>query len=420
MPSSSGLSLLIIAFWIGEFTLRVTADWLNLKHLSSKQPKGFESFCDPEHCRVSQAYLIAHTHFGWLTGAVDLSVLFIFWFAGGFALLDRWVQSVGVGPVASGLLYIGCLFGLKSLLAMPMDAYATFGIEARFGFNRSSKATFATDRIKAMALAVVFGSPILAAVLALLEYAGADAWWACWLATTLFLLGVQFLAPTWILPLFNRFTPLEPGPLRDAVLAYVEKVGFPMENVYAMDGSKRSTKSNAFFTGFRNQRRIVFFDTLLQSHTVEQLVAILAHEMGHFKKKHVLAGFAMGVIQTGIMFYLLSWFLDNPALSAAFFMDHVSVYATLVFFTLLYAPLDFGLSLIFRTVSRHSELSADRYAVETTGNAQALVEALKKLAVDNRSNLCPHPLHVFVNASHPPVRQRIEAIEAQTDRGPAT
>lgn len=421
MPSSNGLSLLIIALWIGEFSLRVAADWLNLDRLSAKRPKAFEGFCDPQRYRVSQDYLIAHTRFGWFTGAIDLSVLFIFWFAGGFPLLDRWVQSAGAGPVVSGLIYIGCLLGLKSLLALPMDAYSTFGIEAKFGFNRTSMATFTADRFKTMALTAVLGSPILAAVLAFFEYAGAQAWWACWLVTILFLLGVQYLAPTWILPLFNRFTPLEPGPLRTAVLSYVKKMEFPLENVYTVDGSKRSTKSNAFFTGFRNKRRIVFFDTLLQRHTVAQLVAILAHEMGHFKKKHVLAGFFAGVIQTGILFYLLSWFLNSPVLSAAFFMDHVSVYATLVFFTLLYAPLDFGLSLIFRMVSRHNELSADRYAVDTTGDAKAMVDALKKLAVDNLTNLCPHPLHVFFNASHPPVLQRIEAIEAKAGkRGPET
>ncbi len=416
MSSPTGLSLFIIVFWIGEFCLRITADWLNLKHLSSRLPKGFEGFCDPERYRVSQDYLIAHTRFGWLTGAIDLSVLFIFWFAGGFAQLDRWVQSADVGPVVSGLLYIGSLIGLKSLLAIPINAYATFGIEAKFGFNRTSVATFTADRFKAMALAVVLGGPVLAAVLVFFEHAGASAWWACWLATTLFLLGVQYLAPSWILPLFNRFTPLEPGPLRTAVLSNVKKMEFPLENVYAMDGSKRSTKSNAFFTGFKNKRRIVFFDTLLQRHTVAQLVAILAHEMGHFKKKHVLAGFFAGVIQTGIMFYLLSWFLNSPVLSAAFFMNRVSVYATLVFFTLLYAPLDFGLGLMFRVISRHNELSADRYAIETTGDATAMVDALKKLAVDNLSNLCPHPLHVFLNATHPPVLQRIEAIEAHAEK----
>jgi STE24 endopeptidase len=325
--------------------------------------------------------------------------------------MDGWTRSFGWGPLATGLAYIGVLAGLKTLVDQPFSLYATFVIEQRFGFNQTSLGTWIKDRFKALLLAIGFGIPLLAGVLAFFQYAGASAWIWCWALITLFMIGVQFIAPAWIMPLFNRFDPLEPGELKDAIMAYARGIDFSLDNIYVMDGSKRSSKSNAFFTGFGRHRRIVLFDTLIAGHTTDELVAVLAHEMGHYQMRHILKMLALGILQTGMLLFLMSLFINTPALVEAFYVEQPSVYAGLVFFGLLYAPVDFFLGLIGHWVSRQHELAADHFAATTTGNIRPMVDALKKLSVHNLSNLSPHPLYVFLNYSHPPVLQRIAALE---------
>jgi STE24 endopeptidase len=213
------------------------------------------------------------------------------------------------------------------------------------------------------------------------------------------------------MPLFNKFTPLDDGELRESIFAYARSVKFPLDNVFMMDGSKRSTKSNAFFTGFGKNRRIVLFDTLIEKHSVEELVAVLAHEMGHYKEKHILKNFAIAILQSGVMFYVLSLFISYPGLFKAFYVEEVSVYAGLIFFGMMYAPLDGVMGLALGALSRRHEFAADRFAVQTTGKPEAMIQALKKLSVHNLSNLQPHPFYVFLNYSHPPLLKRIEAID---------
>jgi STE24 endopeptidase len=225
------------------------------------------------------------------------------------------------------------------------------------------------------------------------------------------MLVVQYIAPTWIMPLFNKFKPLEEGELKSAILSCAKSIQFPLKNVYTMDGSKRSRKSNAFFTGFGKNKRIVLFDTLIQQHTVPELVAVLAHEMGHYKKKHILQGMLLGILQTGLMFFLLSFMISHQGLFEAFYMNHISVYAGLIFFGMLFAPLDFFIGILMQIRSRSNEYQADRFAVAATRNPGAMIDALKKLSVHNLSNLLPHPFYVFLNYSHPPVLKRIEAIQ---------
>jgi STE24 endopeptidase len=304
----------------------------------------------------------------------------------------------------------------KAILSLPASIYHTFVIEERFGFNQTTWKTFILDLLKGLLLAVLLGAPLLSAILAFFEYAGANAWWLCWMAVTLFMLGVQFVAPTWIMPLFNKFTPLDDGELKSAIMSYAGSIQFPIENVYVMDGSKRSKKSNAFFnaffTGFGAHRRIVLFDTLIKQHTTGELVAILAHEMGHYKKRHIIQSLILGILQTGFMLFLLSLFISYPGLFEAFYVPHASVYAGLIFFAMLYSPLDFFIGLFMKRRSRRNETAADRFSVETTQDPQSMVDALKKLSVHNLSNLLPHPFYVFLNYSHPPVLQRIEDIRA--------
>jgi STE24 endopeptidase len=301
----------------------------------------------------------------------------------------------------------------KATLSLPFSIYQTFVIEERFGFNQTTWSTYILDRLKGLLLAVLLGAPLLSAVLAFFEYAGANAWWLCWAAVTLYMLGIQFIAPTWIMPLFNKFTPLETGELKSAILSYADSIKFPIENVYVMDGSKRSRKSNAFFTGFGAHRRIVLFDTLIKQHTTGELVAILAHEMGHYKKRHIIESLIFGILQMGLMLYLLSLFVSFPGLFEAFYMSQPSVYAGLIFFAMLYSPLGFFVGLFLQKRSRTNETAADRFSVQTTHDPQSMVDALKKLSVHNLSNLLPHPFYVFLNYSHPPVLQRIEAILAR-------
>jgi STE24 endopeptidase len=405
---------IIILCTIGvDFILNLAADGLNLKYLRNELPQAFEGVYDPERYRKSQQYLKANTKFGWITSAFNLGLILVFWFAGGFPLLDKWLRAFEFGPVLSGLIYVGGLMLLKAVLALPFSVYATFVIEERFGFNKTTKSTYALDLLKGLMLALLLGTPLLAAILAFFQYAGPYAWWYCWIGITLYMLVVQFVAPTWIMPLFNKFTPLEEGELKSAILAYANAINFPLQNVYQMDGSRRSSKSNAFFTGFGKHRRIVLFDTLIQQHTTNELVAVLAHEMGHYKKKHIRQALILGILQTGLMLFLLSHFIAYPGLFEAFYMPQQSVYAGMLFFAMLYTPIDFFAGILMQILSRKNETAADRFAAETTKDPGSMVAALKKLSVDNLSNLTPHPFYVFLNYSHPPVLQRIQSLSTR-------
>jgi STE24 endopeptidase len=404
------IAIIIMGTICADFILNGLADRLNLKNLRKDLPEAFQGVYDPEQYRKSQAYLKVKTKFGWITAAFNIIVLLVFWFAKGFPLLDQWARSFNLGPILSGLIYMAVLMLLKAVLSLPFSIYATFVIEERFGFNKTTGSTYALDLLKGLMLALVLGTPLLAAILAFFQYAGPNAWWYCWIGVTLYMLVVQFIAPTWIMPLFNKFTPLEEGELKSAILSYASAIDFPLENVYMMDGSRRSTKSNAFFTGFGKHKRIVLFDTLIRQHSVKELVAVLAHEMGHYKKKHIRQGIILGILQTGLMLFLLSRFISYAGLFDAFYMQHISVYAGLIFFAMLYAPIDFFVGLFLQVLSRRNETSADRFAAETTGDPGSMVAVLKKLSVHNLSNLTPHPLYVFLNYSHPPVLKRIQAL----------
>ena len=403
--------VVILVALVLEFVLHLIANLLNLKALKLELPPALEGVYEPEEYRNSQEYTRANTRFDFMASSLGLLFLLSFWFAGGFNYLDQVIRTWGFVPVVNGLLYIGILLIAYSLLMLPFSIYATFVIEERFGFNRTTPRTFLLDRVKGLALATLLGAPLLAGILVFFEYSGTYAWLYCWIATTIFLVVMQFVAPTWIMPLFNKFTSMESGQLKEAILKYANSVNFPIENVFVMDGSKRSSKSNAFFTGFGRKKRIALFDTLIEKHAVPELVAVLAHEIGHHKRRHILQGMIISILHAGLMFFLLSVFLDSPGLYEAFYMKQQSIYAGLLFFGLLYTAIELPLSIAMHVLSRKNEYDADRFAAETLDEPRSLVDALKKLSASNLSNLTPHPFYVFLNYSHPPLLQRVQAIQ---------
>lgn len=416
--SEQFVAVIIVFFLVGGYALDALASCLNLKNLARKVPREFSDIFDDTAYAKSQDYLRTNTWFGLVQGGVDLFLLLVFWFCHGFAVLDTWIRGLGLHSIGSGLVFIGSLGGIKLLLSLPFDLYATFVIEERFGFNKTRPLMFIMDRIKSLALFLVFGTPLLTLVLWFFETSGPLAWLLCWGAATLFILAVQYIVPTWIMPLFNRFTPLEDGPLKEAIMGYARSIDFSLTQIFIMDGSRRSTKANAFFTGFGKNRRIVLFDTLVKQHTVDELVSVLAHEMGHFKRKHILKRMGLSILQTGGIFYLVSLCISQEVLFRAFFVEQMSIYAGLVFFGILFAPMDMLISIFMQHAARRDEYEADRFAAQTLPGGAPLIRALKKLSAHNLSNLTPHPFYVFLNYSHPPVLERIRALTPGAEETP--
>lgn len=402
--------IILTAIVIG-FLLDFIAELLNLKHLKKELPSEFKDVYSDETYKKSQEYTRVNTKFGFISSVFALAITLIFWFAGGFPWLNNIVQSNFNNLIWQGLVFTGILIIGQSILSLPFSIYSTFVIEEKFGFNKTTPKTFILDLIKGLLLSVIIGGPILAGIIYLLENTGNNAWLYGWGGVTLVMLILQYIAPTWIMPLFNKFKPLENEELKNEIFNYADKVDFPLKNVFEIDGSRRSSKSNAFFTGFGKNKRIALFDTLIKNHSISELVAVLAHEIGHYKKKHIQKSMVFSIIHTGVLFYLLSVFVHHEGLYEAFYMDSTPVYAGLLFFGMLYSPVELILSIILNIFSRKNEYEADRFAAETIDNKNAMIDALKKLSKDNLSNLTPHPFYVFVNYSHPTVLQRINEIK---------
>jgi len=407
MNSIAFIILLIIAV---DFLLGIISEVLNLRHLKKKLPEEFSDVFDDNKYAKSQDYTRVNTRFGWVTGTWSLILILSFWFLGGFEWLDQLIRAYGFGEVTNGLIFFGVIMLGITVLNLPFSIYSTFVIEERFGFNKTTPAVFITDLLKSLALGAVIGLPLLAGIIYVFMTLGEMAWLYGWIGVTVFSLILQYIAPTWIMPFFNKFTPLEEGELRDKIVEYSKKVDFPLKQLFVIDGSRRSAKANAFFTGFGKNKRIALYDTLIENHTTDELVAVVAHEVGHYKKKHIFKGTALSILHTGIMFFLLGLILEYKPLYDAFYVSEPSVYLGLIFFGLLYKPVDFILSVFSGMLSRKHEFEADAWAAETTGNPKNMIKALKKLSADNLSNLTPHPFYVFLNYSHPPVLQRIEVL----------
>jgi STE24 endopeptidase len=404
-------AIIILLALVLNLVLDTVADLLNLKRLKLSLPSQLEGVYKAEEYQKSQKYTREVTRFGMIHSIFTLLAILAFWFSGGFNSFDQVVRPWGLHAVLSGLIYIGVLLLSYSLITLPFSLYGTFVIEQRYGFNKTTARTFFLDLVKEFCLALALGGLLLGGALALFEYGGPLAWLYCWIGVVLFSLILQYVAPNWIMPLFNKFKPLDAGELRDAILKYTASVRFPISNIMVMDGSRRSSRSNAFFSGFGKHKRIALFDTLIEKHTVAELVAVLAHEVGHNKKQHIFKGMIISFLRAGLLFYFLSLFITSSGLSQAFYMEQSSIYSGLLFFGLLYTPLEMAISIIMQIVSRKDEYEADRFAASSIPDPQSMIEALKKLSATNLSNLTPHPFYVFLNYSHPPLLERVQAIE---------
>ena len=403
-------TIIILATLITGFLLNLVSDFLNLKNLSSNIPEEFADSIDTDTYAKSQEYLRTRTSYGFITSTFDLVLLLAFWFAGGFNYLDLFVRQYFATEITRGLAYIGILALANAIINLPFSIYSTFVIEEKFGFNRTTVKTYISDLIKSTILSALIGLPVIALIIYIIQSAGSQAFLFAWLAVIAISLIITYIAPTLIMPIFNKFKPLEDGELKKAILDFADKVKFPLSNVFVMDGSKRSSKSNAFFTGFGKHKRIALYDTLIENHNTNELLAVLAHEIGHYKKKHILQGTIIQFIHLGILFFLMSLFIKDRALFDAFYMENMSIYSGLIFFAMLYTPIDMIISMFINILSRRNEYQADKFATDNLGTGDFLIKALKKLSKDNLSNLTPHPFYVFLNYSHPPLSSRIDAI----------
>ena len=403
--------LIILSALIGEFLLRTLVRVLNLKALDPGLPNEFQGYYDEEKYARSQEYTRVNTRFAFFTTSFDLIVILVFILFGGFNFVDQIVRGFGLSTLPSGLAFFGILFFASDLISTPFSLYQNFVIEEDFGFNKMTLKTFILDKLKGYLLTLVLGGVFLTAILFFFEKTGEYGWLYAWGIIGLFMILIQPLFTLVIAPIFNKFTPLEKGELRTAIENYAQKVEFPLSRIDVMDGSKRSAKSNAYFSGFGKQKRIALFDTLLEKHSNDEMVAILAHEVGHYKKHHIKVGILISILHTGLLFWLLSVFIDNPGLFEAFKMKEISVYGGLTFFMILYSPVELVLSVIMNAVSRRNEFQADAYSAKTTEKSEHLISGLKNLSVSNLGNLTPHSLSVLLDHSHPPVLERITALK---------
>ena len=385
---------------------------LNVRSLSTRLPGEFQGVYDQSEYHRSQEYLRAGSKLEWVRESLDLAVACAFILAGGLGWLDTLARSLGYSELTTGLVFIGALSLGQGLLGLPFDIYATFVLESRFGFNTTTAKVFIGDRLKGLGLVLVLGGGLLAAVIWAYSSLGQWAWLTAWGVITVFTAVMMVVAPVWILPLFNRFTPLAEGELRQAIESYASSQGFRLDGIFVMDGSKRSTKANAFFTGIGKRKRISLYDTLIDRMSVVEVVAVLAHEMGHARLGHIRKGFALAVAKMGLLLAVLQLFLGSAGIQEAFGVSRPSVHVGLVLFALAYQPLALLLGVLANAWSRRFEFQADAYAAKGPGGPEALATALKTLSLANLSNLTPHPLAVWLHFSHPPVLERVRKLKS--------
>lgn len=401
---------IIILVVVLSFTLNKVLSYLNLKNIIPELPEEVKDVYDPERYRKSQHYKKVNTRFSFVTGSFSFMLTMIMLFVGGFGFVDKIAWSITDDNILAAILFFGIIGLASDILSIPFELYDTFRIEEKFGFNKTTPKLFVLDKLKSWLLTAIIGGGLLALIILIYNITGKLFWLWAWGLITLFTLFMTMFYSNLIVPLFNKQTPLEQGELRDEIEKFAAQTGFKLSNIYVIDGSKRSTKSNAYFTGLGSKKRIVLYDTLINDLSKEEIVAVLAHETGHYKKKHIYTGTLLGILQTGLMLFLFSLLIENPALSEALGAQQMQFHLSLIAFGILYSPVSLVLGLFFNVFSRSNEYQADKYAAENYDGNQ-LIKALKTLTSKNLSNLTPHPLYVVFNYSHPPLIQRIKALK---------
>ena len=401
---------LILSFVILDFVIENILSFLNASKRSAKIPKELEGIYNEDEYEKSQAYEKTKHNFSRFSSIFSFCIILLLLFFDGFAFIDTQVSVYDFNPVITSLLFFLILGIGSEIIGLPFSVYHTFVIEEKFGFNKTSTKTFVLDKIKSWILVILLGGGILAIVIWLYTILNENFWIYVWMVLTVFMIVMTMLYSNVIVPLFNKQTPLEEGELRTEIEKFALKAGFKLKNIFVIDGSKRSSKANAYFSGLGPKKRIVLYDTLISNHSTGELVAVLAHEIGHYKKKHTLVGIFSSVIQTGVMLYVFSLLVNSEVLSAALGANKPSFHIGLLAFGLLYSPISTLLGILMNSISRMNEYTADRFAASFDYGVQ-LIEALKNLSKNNLSNLTPHKAYVFFHYSHPPLLQRIRALK---------
>ncbi|MEP0987799.1 M48 family metallopeptidase [Ekhidna sp.] len=400
--------LVIITF---DFTLERILSFLNRKSAKKPIPIELEGIYDKEKYDKSQAYNEEVSRFGSFSATFSFVLLVLAIYNGWFGMLDQWIRTFSPLSLVSPLIFFGILFVISDLINIPFSVYRNFVIEAKYGFNKMTAKTFILDKIKGYILTIIIGGLLLSVLIYFVNAIGSDFWYYFWGVMTAFVLFANLFYTSLILPLFNKLRAMEEGELKSSIQAYCSKVNFPLKNIFIMDGSKRSSKGNAFFSGLGKKKKVVLFDTLVEKHSTQELTAVFAHEVGHYKKKHILFSTIFSILLMGFMLFLFSRMAYNAEVSWAMGGQTSALHLNLLAFGILYSPISTLLGIIGNLMSRKNEYEADAYAKETY-DATPLITGLKKMSSDHLSNLTPHPAYVFVHYSHPPLKERIQALES--------
>jgi len=408
MTSQIIFTILVIITIVG-FLFDQWISYLNTTTRSNKLPDVLKGFYNETTYSKQQDYESVNYRFGLLSDGLSFLVILLMLFLGGFAWLDAFVINITFSAILQAILFFGILVFASDLLSIPLDVYHTFVIEERFGFNKTTPLTYVFDKLKGWLLGALVGGALLALIIFIYEKSGVWFWVLAWICISAFTLFISYFYTTLLVPVFNKLTPLPAGELRDSIEKVAIQAGFNLKDISIMDGSKRSSRGNAYFSGFGRKKSIVLYDTLVTEHSIDELTAVLAHEIGHYKKKHVLKGLVTGVLQTGVLLFVLSLLLKSPLPSYALGASVASFHMSVIAFGILFSPVSTILGILFNSVSRKYEYEADRFAIRLS-KPGALQEALKRLSVKNLSNLTPHPWYVFIHYSHPTLLQRLAAL----------
>ena len=406
MTSEFVFSLLIGILSISFIVDRIISR-LNASRFDDEIPDVLSDVYEKEAYVKSQAYKKENAKFSSVTSSFTFVLTILFLFLDGFKFVDEFVRQFSSNEIAVTLLFFGVIMIGLDIITTPFSYYRTFIIEEKFGFNKTTNKVFWLDKIKGWFLTIIVGGIILGAITWFYQQTGESFWIYTWILITLFSVFVNFFYSKLIVPIFNKQTPLEDGSLKNAIENYAKSVGFQLSNIFVIDGSKRSTKANAYFSGFGAQKRITLYDTLINDLDEDEIVAVLAHEVGHYKRKHIIFNLISSTLLTGLTLFILSLFIGSPLLSNALGVENPSFHIGLIAFGILYSPISEITGLFMNYVSRKFEYQADNFAKETF-SAEPLITSLKKLSKNSLSNLTPHPLYVKIHFSHPTLYQRVK------------